>query len=45
LKLLPGIYLKINIPVPNGKELSPSIIKIYAEYFNELLRKVKQKEN
>jgi hypothetical protein len=36
---LPGIYLRGNIQVTNGTELSPTISKPYAAYFNELVEK------
>jgi len=40
----PGIYLRMNIPVTNGKQISLTVNTLCAEYFNELLEKVKLKE-
>jgi hypothetical protein len=39
----PGIYLRWNTNVKTGRELSPTVEKICAEYFNMLLEKLSKK--
>jgi hypothetical protein len=39
-----GCYLRRNIAVTSGKELSLTVNKIWAEYFNGLEEKVNKKE-
>jgi hypothetical protein len=42
--VLPGLYLKRNIPITNGNQLGLATYKMCAEYITRLLEEIKSKK-